>query len=170
MPLLFDFLGDVSNLSFVLKIMSFSYLAYWLYTTFYNSKIVFGIALIGAGFFAITYSGATTALVVVFAILFVLGPQLQNTIWFGLGPLLSPFGIDLMGNSVNQKMSELEHQKAAKELEARIANGQASQEEVQAFQKQQQLQQMAPMEGQDDITDNMANYDAMRKRSLMLRR
>ncbi|VVB71436.1 Uncharacterised protein [uncultured archaeon] len=170
MPVLFDILGDIANLSFVIKIMCFSYLTYWLYATFYNSKIIFGIALIVAGYFTITYSDATTALVAIFGLLFVLGPQLQQTIWFGLAPLLQPFGIDLMGNTVNQKMSMLEQEKHSKELQSKIAAGEASQEEVEAFQRQQQLQQMAAMEGQEDIGDDVPNYDAMKKRSMMLRR
>ncbi len=86
----FDIFETLSELDFVIRVMLFSYLLFWLYTTFIPSRaeVLFGLTGIAAGYLVFAHGISVTVLVLFFIFFVMLGSQLQMLLQFGIMPLL----------------------------------------------------------------------------------
>jgi len=81
-------LDTLNELSFVIRVLVFSYVLFWLYITFRDSQALFGLATIAMGYILFLH-GISVVLVVCFFVFFVMfGSHLQMLMLFGLMPLL----------------------------------------------------------------------------------
>ncbi|VVB67047.1 Uncharacterised protein [Candidatus Norongarragalina meridionalis] len=140
--------STLGELDFVVRVMVFSYMLFWLYMTFKDAQLLFGIATIVVGYLIFVHGVSVTIVVVLWLIFFLLGSQLQMLMLFGVLPLL---GYQQAGGKY-VKESELMGGGggAAQELEAKVKSGQASQQEQQALQEmyaQEQMQQQQMQRG-----------------------
>ena len=71
-------LGILEDFDFIIRIVIFSYLLYWLYMTFNELPILFGISVIIGGSFMLFYAIPTIILVILFF------PLLFVPFYFGL--------------------------------------------------------------------------------------
>ena len=109
--ILLGLLETLDSMSFVVSIMVFSYILFWLYMTFRESQILFGISSIVAGYFILVAQLPTVFLVIIFAVFFVMGQQLQMFLQFAVFPFLRIFGVELEreGYGDQMKMQEIQH-------------------------------------------------------------
>lgn len=134
---LFDTAGDIA---FVIKLMSLVYITFWLYQTFAESQILFGLSAIGAGYFMLFHSTVFVAIAFM-VLLMVMGNWLQTGIQFGLAPFLSAFGPTRkigqalsMGGGGGMEDNE--------DIQRKIAAGeQLTAEDVALAQQQEQMEQ-----------------------------
>lgn len=91
---LFGIFDTLQEMDFVIRIMLFSYLLFWLYTTFTpaRAELLFGLSSIAAGYLVFAHGFTVTVLVMFFILFVVLGAQLQMLIQFGFLPLLGYHG------------------------------------------------------------------------------
>ena len=139
-----DVFSTLGELDFVVRVMVFAYMLFWLYMTFRDSQMLFGLATIVVGYLIFVHGISVTVVVLLWLVFFLLGSQLQMLMLFGVLPLL---GYQQSGGRY-VKESELMGGGAAGEeiakLEQKVKEGQASQQDVQALQEsyaQQQMQQ-----------------------------
>ncbi|MFH1056332.1 MAG: hypothetical protein V1717_00850 [Candidatus Micrarchaeota archaeon] len=87
---IFEIFETLSELDFVIRVMVFSYMLFWLYTTFMpaQAEILFGISGIVAGYLVFAHGISLTILVLFFIFFILLGSQIQMILMFGLLPLL----------------------------------------------------------------------------------
>ncbi len=87
---LFGIFDTLQEMDFVIRIMLFSYLLFWLYTTFIPARadLLFGLSAIAAGYLVFAHGVTITILVLFFILFVVLGSQLQMLLQFGIMPLL----------------------------------------------------------------------------------
>lgn len=151
--LYFEFFGE---LSFVIKLMVFVYMLYWLHMTIGDSTILFGISGVIAAYFILFMGIPTIVLVIIWVFFFVLGGQLQQAIWFGLGPLLSTIkGRDVIGPIMSGQVAEYEEQYFFQQLNKKMARGEALTEEEINFLKKMEAQQQLGMAMQQGYVNQM---------------
>lgn len=80
-------LESVGDIAFVVKLMALVYIIFYLYQTFAESQVLFGLSVLGAGYFILFYSSVFVALAVV-VLLMMTGMWIQQSLQFGLFPLL----------------------------------------------------------------------------------
>ena len=110
-----------ADMGFVIQIMTFSYLLFWLYLTFRDMPILFGISsLIGAYFIWINPISVTFLMILFFGLIF-FGNQLQMIILFGIAPL---FGL-LTGKRMPQpgESAAMLEQEEVQQIEQKIMQG-----------------------------------------------
>ncbi len=133
-------LESVGDIAFVIKIMSFVYILFWLYQTFAESQVLFGLSALGAGYLILFSSTVFVALAVV-VLLMVMGMWLQQSLQFGLFPLLGVGQGGMMGGGgeemgrIQQKL-QLGQQLTAEE--AQMAQSMQAQQEQAYYQQQMQ--------------------------------
>lgn len=127
-------LESVGDISFVIKLMALVYIVFYLYQTFAESQVLFGLATLGAGYFILFYSSVFVALAIV-VLLMVTGMWLQQSLQFGLFPLLG-VGQQGMGGGGGQEEMQAIQQKMQ-------LGQQLSEHEMQMAQAMEQQQQAA---------------------------
>ena len=136
------FIGEIfstlSELDFVVRVLVFSYMLFWLYMTFRDAQLLFGIATIVVGYLIFVHGISVTLVVALWLIFFLLGSQLQMLCWFALFPLL---GYQQAGGRLH-KESEMAAQQNLQEIEQKARAGTASQEEIHALQEAYAQQEM----------------------------
>lgn len=152
---LLDIADTVGDLAFVIRIMSFTYIVYWLFVTLNEQMALFGLATILAGYFLLFHS----PLIVVIALIVLLvlfGGQLQMNIQFGL---LSPVQQMEEAKAMEERAESQRHFQSAQDKMAQGAQFYELQEaEQQALMAQQQAgaQQEAPQGV--DMAQQMRGY------------
>ncbi len=141
---LLDIADTVGDLAFVIRIMSFTYIVYWLFVTLNEQMALFGLATILTGYFLLFHS----PLVVVIALIVLLvlfGGQLQMNIQFGL---LSPMEQLEHAKSMDAQVEAQRHFQSAQDKMAQGAQfyelQEAEQQALMAQQQGQSEQQAAP--------------------------
>ncbi|MFH1200049.1 MAG: hypothetical protein V1708_03205 [Candidatus Micrarchaeota archaeon] len=128
---IFTFFDDFS---FIIQILTFTYILFQLYITFRDSQILFGLASIVAAYFTVLNPLPTTVLVVFFAAFIMMGTHLQMLIQFGVYPLLRIFGVEL-------EHAEMAEQQHMQKIEKKLMEGhELDDSEVQFLEKHQQKQ------------------------------
>lgn len=128
---LFQFFEDFS---FIIQIITFSYILFWLYITFRDAQILFGLSAIIAAYFTLLNPLPTIVLVVFFAAFMMMGMHFQMLIQFGLYPLLRFFGIEL-------EHPEMAEQQQMHAIEKKLMEGkELTQQEINFLEKNQQKQ------------------------------
>ena len=86
----FEILETLGELDFVIRVMVFSYILFWLYTTFMpaRAEVLFGLTAIAAGYLIFAHGVTITVLVLFFILFVVSGMMLQQILMFGLLPLM----------------------------------------------------------------------------------
>ncbi len=122
-----DPLGAFEEIAFVVRVMSFVYILFWLFTTFQDNQLLFGFTALVAAYFVLFNSPVIIVLAAV-VLLMVNGMFLQQSIMFGLFPALSR---DQMGNTVDY--AHQEEMMRAQNLENRLAAGERLNEQEMRF-------------------------------------
>ncbi|MCX6768128.1 MAG: hypothetical protein NTY90_05395 [Candidatus Micrarchaeota archaeon] len=131
-------LGDIS---FVIQIMVFSYILFWLYMTFRDIPVLFGLATVVAAYFMFIQPIPVILLVIVFFAVFLFGNQMQMLIMFGLEPILGIFG-------VGKYAAQYEYEYVG-ELQNKLAAGkELAPKEMEELQRHQQKQETTQMQSQ----------------------
>ncbi|MBI4361082.1 hypothetical protein HY572_04910 [Candidatus Micrarchaeota archaeon] len=146
----------LAELGFVVQILSFTYILFWLYMTFRDLPLLFGITATVTGFLIFIHGVSVVLLTAAFVFLFLFGMQIQQVMWFGLFPLL---GYHVMGDRLAsaEETDPRKMQAKMQRVQEQIERGHASQQEMEWFQQQmaqnqvsgggnQQLQQMQRMQ------------------------
>ena len=132
--LLEDILQTASELYFVVQVMTFAYMLFWLYMTFRDAQILFGIGTIAVGYVIFIHGLSIMLLAAFFMLFIIMGSQIQMLMWFGIMPL---FGYQQAGDRfVNVKDAEEQQQQGEamkQQVMQRIMEGNASAEEKQYF-------------------------------------
>jgi hypothetical protein len=139
---LFAFLD---NLHFIVQIITWCYLLFWLYMTFRDMPVMFGLTSLIASYFIFAHSLSTSFLVLVFFAFMLMGTQLQMLLQFGVYPILgflgikppNPFEPQMMGHEERQSAI----QKALKGQEMSQQESQMLYQEMQAQMQQQSMQE-----------------------------
>ena len=127
----FQFFTDIG---FVIQIMALAYIIFWLYLTFRESQVLFGISAIIASYFMLTVALPTVLVVIVFILFVVMGNQMQMLLMFGIEPVLGFLGIHI----TERGKMEVE-QNRMMGIQKKVEQGQMlSQQEEQFLMKQQQ--------------------------------
>ncbi len=139
------FIGEIiqmlADIGFVIQIMVFSYILFWLYMTFRDIPLLFGLVTVVAAYFMFIQPIPVFLLVIVFFAVFLFGNQLQMLIMFGLEPILGVFG-------VGKYATQYEYEYMG-ELQQKLAAGQElSEKEMAELQKYQEKQEAAQMQSQ----------------------
>jgi len=107
--------------------MVFSYLLFWLYLTFRDAQLLFGLATIGMAYVIFIHSVSVTILAILFLVFVVMGSHLQMVIQFGLMPVL---GYQHGGEKFVNPQKE---QEKMQKLQQKMAYGESLNEEEQAM-------------------------------------
>ncbi len=84
-----DVMDTLNDLSFVVKIIIFSYFLFWLFVTFRELPIVFGLSVIGLAYLMFVAAIPMLVIAIVFLVFLTpFGMMLQQGIQFGLLPFL----------------------------------------------------------------------------------
>lgn len=124
---LFSILTTLSDLSFVIKIIVFSYLLYWLFVVFREQQLLMGLMTVVAAYFMFFHAVSVTVLVLLFFVFIVMSGHFQFVIDMGLLPILGMFGFH-EGSGDEAKMNEIQkklmegHQLSQNEIELFKAN------------------------------------------------
>ncbi|MFH0835676.1 MAG: hypothetical protein V1834_00765 [Candidatus Micrarchaeota archaeon] len=125
------FITDTLNdMGFVIRVIVFSYILFWLYITFREAQLLFGLTAIIASYFVLFHSISTTVLIILFFAFVIFGTQLQMVLQFGLLPLL---GYHFYG-----KYQKIEDPHQLQAIQQKAAAGEAlSENEMHALQQSQ---------------------------------
>ena len=137
-----DFLDSVGELYFVVQIMAFTYMIYFLYMTFRDAQLLFGLSSLAAGYFIFVHGISSVFLASFFVFVVIFGMSIQQAVQFGLLPLL---GYHQEGDRfVNTKEMQKQQQEAQQmeQVEKRAQAGEASEEEIGWLSQQMAKQQM----------------------------
>ena len=130
-PLLFIF-ETLNDMAFVVKVIVFSYMLFWLYMTFREAQLLFGVTAIIASYFILFHAISTTMLLILFFIFVVFGMQLQMVLQFGLLPLL--------GYHFHGSYQKIENPQQMAELQQKAAAGEKlTPQEMQAMQQSRMM-------------------------------
>lgn len=135
---LFETLAEVG---FVVQILTFTYILFWLYMTFRDLPLLFGITATVTGFLIFIHGISVVVLTAAFVFLFLFGMQIQQVLWFGLFPLL---GYHVMGDRLAsaEETDPKKMQAKMQRVQQQIELGRASEQEMEWFQQQAAQQQM----------------------------
>ncbi len=135
---LFETLGE---LGFVIQLLTFTYATFWLYLTFRDLPMLFGLSTVVVGFFVFIHGVSVTILVAGFVFLVLFGMQIQQMLWFGLFPLL---GFHVAGDHLmtSEEMDPRRLNAKMQEVQERMASGEAGQGEIEWLEKHMGQQQM----------------------------
>lgn len=147
---LFETAGDIA---FVIKLMSFVYIVFWLYQTFAESQVLFGLSALGAGYFMLFHSTVFVSLALL-VLLMVMGNWLQQGIQFGISPFLMAFGPTRkigqalqMGGGMGQEDNDLVAQKVASGQQLTAEEAAMAQQQEAMAQQQFMMQRQRQMMG-----------------------
>ena len=91
LPLL-GILDTLSDMAFVIKILTFAYLLYWLFIVFREQQMLLGIATIIAGYFMFFHQISLVLLVLFFFVFIIMSGHFQFLIDMGIMPILGFMG------------------------------------------------------------------------------
>ena len=151
-----DLLDTVGDISFVIKVMGFAYVLFWLYITFQESQILFGLSSIGLGYLLLFHSPWFVSLAAA-VFLMMAGGQLQMSIQFGLFPFLQHHSMESQ-----QREQEL-MQKRQGELQENAERGSISQEETREYQENEARAQIQQGPEGREIDAAMVNINKQRR-------
>ena len=135
-------LDSVGDIAFVIKLMALVYVIFYLYQTFAESQVLFGLATLGAGYFILFYSSVFVALAIV-VLLMVTGMWLQQSLQFGLFPLLGIGQGGMMhGGGGEEEMRAIQQKMALGQQLTEQEQQMMQSMEQQQYQMQQQQYQM----------------------------
>lgn len=129
----------LADFGFIIQVLVFSYVLFWLYMTFRDVPLLFGITTVIAAYFMFIQPIPVLFMVIIFFAFFMFGNQLQMLVLFGLEPILGVLGVGKYAQQYEMEyMAELQNKMSAgKEL---------TDKEMKALQegqeKQQQMQQV----------------------------
>ena len=132
---IWDIFGFLDQMQFVLQVIVFSYILFWLYITFRENQILFGLSSIVAAYFIILNPITTTTLVVLFVAFVLMGTHFQMLIQFGVYPLLRFFGIEL-------EHAEMAEQQKMHGIEKKLMEGKELNNDEVRFLENHQAKQM----------------------------
>lgn len=127
----------LNELDFVMRVIVFSYLLFWLYITFRDVQVLFGLASLITGYFIFAHGLSITLLTIFFMAFVVMGSHLQMFIQFGLMPSL---GFQHAGDRFS-KMHEGEAMGQMAQLQQAVESGQITMEQAQQMAQQAQTQE-----------------------------
>ncbi len=132
-------LGILEDFDFVIKVLTFSYMLFWLYMSFRDIPILFGISSLVGFYFLFINPPMVVFVVILLFSLVLFGNQLQMIMLFGFGPLYSVLtGKRLPQPGETAAMLEAEEMQA---VEQKIMQGHAlSAEEQQKYGQMMQKQ------------------------------
>ncbi len=137
----------LNELAFVVQVLVFTYSLFWLYMTFRDMQILFGLSATIAGYLIFIHGISMTVLVAGFVFLILFGMQIQQVLWFGLFPLL---GFHISGDRL-VRVDEIDPHRQQQRLqtiqERMDEGGDLSKDDALFYQKhigQQQMQQQDP--------------------------
>ncbi len=135
----FDIIDTMNDLSFVIRILVFSYFLFWLFITFRELPVIFGISVIGVAYLIFIAALPMIVLAIAFMVFLTpFGAQMQQMIQFGLMPALKrePFS--------GMKMpDQLEMQSVQEKIARGEQLNQREMEMAQEMNAQQQMQEAA---------------------------
>ena len=135
----FDIIDTMNDLSFVIRILVFSYFLFWLFITFRELPIIFGISVIGVAYLIFIAALPMIILAIAFMVFLTpFGAQMQQMIQFGLLPAMKrePFS--------GMKMpDQLEMQRVQEKMMRGEQLNQHEMEMAQEMNAQQQMQEAA---------------------------
>jgi uncharacterized protein YhhL (DUF1145 family) len=139
--MVFEIFETLAEIGFVVQVLVFTYTLFWLYMTFRDLPLLFGLTSVLSGFLIFIHGISMTVLVASFVFLFLFGMQIQQVLWFGLFPLLGmhPMGDRLVSTEESdpRRMQDKMHG-----IETRIADGLAGESEIRYYEEQLAQQQM----------------------------
>lgn len=91
LPLL-GILDTLSDMAFVIKILTFAYLLYWLFIVFREQQMLLGIATIIAAYFMFFHQISIVLLVLFFFVFIIMSGHFQFLIDMGIMPILGFLG------------------------------------------------------------------------------
>ncbi len=156
-----EFFETLAEIGFVVQVLVFTYMLFWLYMTFRDLPLLFGLTSTVAGFLVFIHGISMTVLVAGFVFLFLFGMQIQQVLWFGLFPLL---GMHPMGDRLvsTEESDPRRMQEKMQGIESRIAEGHAGEGEIRFYEEQMAQQQMGGgMGGMNAQQQNLQMQRAM---------
>ncbi|MBU1197557.1 hypothetical protein KJ765_03510 [Candidatus Micrarchaeota archaeon] len=140
----YGILDVFTDLKFVLQVIVFSYILFWLYMTFRDVQVLFGLGAIVAAYFVLLNPISTTVLLVLFFAFVLMGMHFQMLFQFGLFPLLRFFGVEM-------EHPEMVEQQKMQKIEQKLMHGQELSADEVSFLEKSQRKQM-------DYQKNMQQY------------
>jgi len=155
-----DLLKFLTDMYFVIQIMTLSYLLYWLYLTFRDVPVLFAISsLVGFFFIWISPLGVTALMILFFGLIF-FGNQMQMILLFGIGPLYSILtGKRMMQPGETTAMLEAEEMQS---IEQKIMKGQEISSVEQGKYAKMMQKQMNLEAGRQQLSQQMDTRQRMR--------
>jgi len=132
----FGIVQTLNELDFVMRVIVFSYLLFWLYITFRDVQVLFGLSSILVGYLVFAHGVSITLLAAFFLVFVVMGTHLQMFIQFGLMPVL---GFQHAGDRF-AKINQGESMGQMAQLQQAVESGQMSVAEAQEMAQQMQAQ------------------------------
>ncbi len=147
----------LNELGFVVQLLVFTYALFWLYLTFRDLPLLFGVSSVAVGFLIFIHGVSVTVLVAAFVFLVMFGMQLQQMLWFGLFPLL---GLHVAGDHLmtSEEMDQPRMQAKLAMLGQRAEQGVASESELEYLERHGASQQMGGGQQQQQ-----GQFDQMRR-------
>ncbi len=131
-----DYLSDAD---FVVKIIVFAYMMFWLYTTFSEVPVIFGISALIASYFLWAFAWPTIIFVFLFFAIIVFGNMLQQMLFFGLFPALNLLGIRTPAMGMGAAEAEMQE---LQDIERKIMQGKSLSQREQDMYRHNMEQQM----------------------------
>ncbi len=137
-----ELLETLGELGFVIQLLVFTYSLFWLYLTFRDLPLMFGISSVAVGFLVFIHGVSVTILVASFVFLVLFGMQIQQMLWFGLFPLL---GYHVAGDHLisSDEMDQTRLQSTMALYNERAERGLASADELQFLERHGAMNQMS---------------------------
>ncbi|MFA6048569.1 MAG: hypothetical protein WC792_01305 [Candidatus Micrarchaeia archaeon] len=134
-----DILGYFQEMEFVIKVIVFAYVMFWLYTTFSEVPVVFGISALIASYFLWAFAWPTIIFVFLFFAIIVFGNMLQQMLFFGLFPALNLLGMRTPAMGMGAAEAEMQE---LQDVERKIMQGKALSQREQEMYRHNLEQQM----------------------------
>lgn len=134
LPLL-GILDTLSDMAFVIKILTFAYLLYWLFIVFREQQMLLGIATIIAGYFMFFHQISIVLLVLFFFVFIIMSGHFQFLIDMGIMPILGFMGFqETTGAHGGGGIDQIRMQKIQEKVQK---GGDLSNEEIDFLQRTQ---------------------------------
>lgn len=113
-------LETLADMAFVIKILTFSYLLYWLFIVFREQQMLLGIATIIAAYFMFFHQISIVLLVLFFFVFIVMSGHFQFLIDMGIMPILSFLGFHETTGMYGQGADQIKMQKIQEKVQKGI--------------------------------------------------
>ncbi|MBI5035776.1 hypothetical protein HZC09_00380 [Candidatus Micrarchaeota archaeon] len=131
----------LAELGFVIQLLVFTYTLFWLYLTFRDMQLLFGVSAAVSGYMIFVHGVSMTLLISFFVFMVLFGMQIQQLAWFGLFPLL---GYHIMGDRLSHvsEIDPLRMQQRMQNITEKIEAGTVSPSDMEFLEKHMGQQQM----------------------------